>query len=389
MKEKTGMILAHAGEEYDQYFNAIVPPVFMNSLNIFPTVDEYYDSDKRDKHTYCYGRVQNPTVRILEEKITELEKGVESYVFSSGMAAATAAVLTACSCGGHVVCIRTAYGPLKDFLQNYCREHMNVRTTIIDGDDPKEIEEVLEDDTQLLVLESPSSVVFRVQDIKKAAEAAHAKGALVYIDNTFCTPIYQNPLELGADFVMHTASKYLGGHSDIIGGSLTVKDPELGKRVRTIREQIGSIIGPMEGWLMMRGLRTLEVRVKEHGKTALAVAQYLEQHPKVKKVYYTGLASHPQHELIEKQQSGHTGLLSFELDSTTQEAKEFCQALRIFKIGVSWGGFESLVMMPYAREDEETCKKMGAGQNVIRIHCGLEGTENLIEDLEQAFQQVF
>lgn len=219
MKEKTGMILAHAGEEYDQYFNAIVPPVFMNSLNIFPTVDEYYDSDKRDKHTYCYGRVQNPTVRILEEKITELEKGVESYVFSSGMAAATAAVLTACSCGGHVVCIRTAYGPLKDFLQNYCREHMNVRTTFIDGDDPKEIEEVLEDDTQLLVLESPSSVVFRVQDIKKAAEAAHAKGALVYIDNTFCTPIYQNPLELGADFVMHTASKYLGGHSDIIGGS--------------------------------------------------------------------------------------------------------------------------------------------------------------------------
>lgn len=389
MKEKTGMILAHAGEEYDQYFNAIVPPIFMNSLNIFPTVDEYYDSDKRDKHTYCYGRVQNPTVRILEEKITELEKGVESYVFSSGMAAATAAVLTACSCGGHVVCIRTAYGPLKDFLQNYCREHMNVRTTFIDGDDPKEIEEVLEDDTQLLVLESPSSVVFRVQDIKKAAEAAHAKGALVYIDNTFCTPIYQNPLELGADFVMHTASKYLGGHSDIIGGSLTVKDPELGKRVRTIREQIGSIIGPMEGWLMMRGLRTLEVRVKEHGKTALAVAQYLEQHPKVKKVYYTGLASHPQHELIEKQQSGHTGLLSFELDSTTQEAKEFCQALRIFKIGVSWGGFESLVMMPYAREDEETCKKMGAGQNVIRIHCGLEGTENLIEDLEQAFQQVF
>ena len=148
MKEKTGMILAHAGEEYDQYFNAIVPPVFMNSLNIFPTVDEYYDSDKRDKHTYCYGRVQNPTVRILEEKITELEKGVESYVFSSGMAAATAAVLTACSCGGHVVCIRTAYGPLKDFLQNYCREHMNVRTTFIDGDDPKEIEEVLEDDTQ-------------------------------------------------------------------------------------------------------------------------------------------------------------------------------------------------------------------------------------------------
>lgn len=389
MKEKTGMILAHAGEEYDQYYNAIVPPIFMNSLNIFSTLDEYYDSDKRDKHIYCYGRVQNPTVRILEEKITELEKGTESYVFSSGMSAATAAVLATCSYGGHVVCIRSAYGPLKNFLQDYCREHMNIQTTFIDGDDPKEIEDALQDNTQLLVLESPSSVVFRIQDIRKASEAAHKKGALVYIDNTYCTPLYQNPLELGADLVMHTASKYMGGHSDIIGGTLTVKDPELGKKIQTMREQLGSIIGPMEGWLMMRGLRTLEVRVKEHGKTALAVAQYLEQHPKVKRVIYTGLASHPQHELIEKQQSGHTGLLSFELDCTTEEAKEFCQSLQVFKIGVSWGGFESLVMMPYARNDEETCKQMGAGQNVIRIHCGLEGIDTLIEDLEQAFQKVF
>ena len=160
MEKSTGMILAHAGEEYDQYYNAIVPPIFMNSLNIFPTVDAYYDSDKRDRHTYCYGRVQNPTVRILEEKINELEKGAETYVFSSGMAAATAAVLSACKSGGHVVCVRTAYGPLKDFLQNYCREHMNIRTTLIDGDDPMEMEEALTEETQLLVLESPSSVVF-------------------------------------------------------------------------------------------------------------------------------------------------------------------------------------------------------------------------------------
>lgn len=389
MEEKTGLILEHAGEEYDQYYNAIVPPIFMNSLNIFPTVDAYYDSDKRDKHVYCYGRVQNPTVRILEEKINQLEKGAESYVFSSGMAAATAAVLTACSQGGHVVCIRTAYGPLKDFLENYCQEHMNIRTTFIEGNNTEEIINAIQDDTQLVVLESPSSVVFHIQDIEKTAKAAHEKGALVYIDNTYCTPLYQNPLKLGADFVMHTASKYLGGHSDIIGGSLSVRDPELGKKVRTMREQLGSIIGPMEGWLMMRGLRTLEVRVKEHGRVAFAVAQYLENHPKVRKVYYTGLPSHPQRELIEKQQSGHTGLLSFELDSTTEEAKAFCQELKIFKIGVSWGGFESLVTMPYAREKEENCRKMGAAQNIIRIHCGLEGTQNLIDDLEQAFQKVF
>ncbi len=384
----TGLILEHWGEEYERYYNAIVPPVFMNSLHVFDTIDDYYDSDKTDKHTYCYGRVQNPTVRILEEKIAALEEGCESYVFSSGMSAAVAAVLASCKVGGHVICIRNAYGPLKNFLLGYLREHMNIETTFVDGDTVEEFREAFRDDTQLVVLESPSSVVFSVQDIRGVSELAKSRGARVYIDNTFCTPIYQKPLALGADYVMHTTSKYMGGHSDLIGGVLTVKEPALGEEIRILREQLGSIIGPMEGWLILRGLRTLEVRVKEHERVAGKAAAYLENHPKVKKVYYTGLKSHPQRELIERQQSGSTGLLSFEIDGSLEDAKRFCQELRIFKIGVSWGGFESLVMMPYARQSEEVSRTMRGSSGIIRIHCGLEGAGLLIRDLEQGLEKI-
>ena len=388
MNKKTGLILEHLGEEYERYYNAVVPPIFMNSLHIFETIDDYYDSDKTDKHTYCYGRVQNPTVRILEEKIAALEEGCVSYVFSSGMSAAAAAVLDSCKTGGHVICVRNAYGPLQNFLTGYCREHMKIETTFVDGDTVPEFFEAFRDNTQLIVLESPSSVIFSVQDIRGVSELAKSRGARVYIDNTFCTPIYQKPLAMGADYVMHTTSKYMGGHSDLIGGVLTVKDEALGEEIRMLREQLGSIIGPMEGWLILRGMRTLEVRVKEHERTAGEIAQYLENHPKVKKVYYTGLTSHPQRELIEKQQSGSTGLLSFEIDGSLEQAKKFCQSLEVFKIGVSWGGFESLVMMPYARQSEEISRTMRGTSSIIRIHCGLEGAELLIQDLEQGLQKI-
>lgn len=385
---ETGMILEHWGEEYGRYYNAVVPPIFMNSLHLFDTIDDYYDSDKADKHTYCYGRVQNPTVRILEEKIAALEEGCVSYVFSSGMSAAAAAVLASCRTGGHVICVRNAYGPLQNFLQNYCREHMQLETTFVDGDTVEEFRQAFQDHTQLVILESPSSVIFSVQDIRGVSELAKSRGARVYIDNTFCTPIYQKPLAMGADYVMHTTSKYMGGHSDLIGGVLTVKEEALGEEIRLLREQLGSIIGPMEGWLILRGLRTLAVRVKEHEQTAGRAARYLENHPKVKKVYYTGLASHPQRALIEKQQSGSTGLLSFEIDGSLAQAKKLCQSLGVFKIGVSWGGFESLVMMPYARQSEETSRAMRGTSGIIRLHCGLEGADLLLQDLEQGFRKI-
>ena len=382
------LITSHYGEEFEHYYNAVVPPIFMNSLNVFETVDDYYDSDKTDKHVYCYGRVQNPTVRILEDKAAALEQGTGALAFASGMAAATTAVLTVCKAKSHVVCIRSAYGPLKTFLNEYCREHLDMSVTYVKGDDTEEFEHAVTDQTDLIILESPSSVVLSLQDIHAVSEIAKKHHAYVYIDNSFCTPIYQKPLLLGADIVMHTASKYMGGHSDIIGGVLAVKDEELRARLRQQRELFGGIIGPMEAWLIIRGLRTMEVRVERHQATAMEIAEFLESHPKVRKVYYPGLLSHPQHELMKRQQGGNTGLLSFEIKGSVEQAKEVAQRLKIFKIGVSWGGFESLVCMPHARQDAESCRFLGADQNVLRIHCGLEGAEVLKADLENALSCV-
>ena len=378
------MITSHYGEEYEQYYNAIVPPIFMNSLNVFHEIDDYFDAKVHDKHTYVYGRVQNPTVRILEDKVAALEHGVAAFAFGSGMAAATTAVLSVVRTGQNIVSVRNAYGPLKKFVENYCPAHLSTTLTYVKGDDISEFEEAITDNTALVILESPSSVVFSLQDIEAVCKIAHAHGAKVYIDNTFCTPIFSNPLDMGVDIVMHTTSKYMGGHSDVVGGVLAVRDEELANTIVDNRELLGGIMGPMEAWLVLRGLRTLSVRVKEHEKIAMQVAGYLENHPKVDKVYYTGLKSHPQYELVQKQQKGSTGLIAFEIKGSTEDAKKVVNSLKIFKIGVSWGGFESLVMMPQMRLDEETCEWLGAHQGLIRIHCGLEGVDALIADLEQA-----
>jgi cystathionine gamma-lyase len=382
------MITSHYGEEYEKYYNAIVPPIFMNSLNVFEQIDDYFDAKVHDKHTYVYGRVQNPTVRILEDKVAALEHGVAAFAFASGMAAATTAVLSVVKTGQNVVCIRNAYGPLKNFVENYCPQHLGTTLTYVKGNEISDFSEAITDNTSLVILESPSSVVFSLQDIEAVCKIAHAHGAKVYIDNTFCTPIFSNPLDLGVDIVMHTTSKYMGGHSDVIGGMLAVRDEELANTIVTNRELLGGIMGPMEAWLVLRGLRTLSVRVKAHEEVAMEVAKYLENHPKVEKVYYTGLPSHPQYDLACKQQKGNTGLLTFEIKGSAEDAKKVVNSLKIFKIGVSWGGFESLVCMPHLRLDEETCQWLGGAQNLIRIHCGLEGVEALIADLEQAFSLI-
>lgn len=382
------LIGTHFAEHNEHYYNAVVPPVFMNSLNTFQTMDAYFDADTEDPNTYVYGRVQNPTVRILEDKIAALEHGTRAYAFASGMAAAATAVMTVCRAGDHIVCIRNVYGPLKKFTNEYCREYFQMDVTFVMGDDIQEIEEAVTDRTALVILESPASIMMRLQDIRAVVGIAKKHGAMVYIDNTYCTPIFQNPLDLGVDIVMHTLSKYIGGHSDIIGGVLVAKDKKLLQKISHHRELYGGILGPMESWLALRGLRTLEVRLRQHEKTAMAVAEFLEGHEKIACVHYPGLASFPQYELMKRQQRGNSGLMSFEIDGNVEQAKKLCELLQVFQIGVSWGGFESLAEVPYARMTEEETAWLGAQANVIRIHCGLEGEDILIADLEQALSQI-
>lgn len=384
------LAVTHLGEDQRQYMNAVVPPVFLNSLHVFDSMESF--AAHGENEAYVYGRAANPTVHILEEKVAALEQGCMAIAFSSGMAAASAAILAVCRAGSHIICMRDVYQPVKNILNRYFIPKLGVTVSYWDGKDTDVLEAMIQENTDMILLESPATFVFTVTDIAKTAEIARAHGIKTYIDNTFCTPLYQKPLTMGIDIVMHTMSKYIGGHSDIIGGILAVKDEELGKYLKdTVRELFGGILGPMEAWLAIRGLRTLQVRAKEHQKTAMAVAHYLENHPKVEKVYYTGLESHPQAELIKKQQTGHTGLLSFVLKDSPEKAVEAVNRLKVFEIGCSWGGFESLALCPlihYSREELEFLKLNAHDSGLIRIHCGLEGADVLIEDLEQALQEV-
>lgn len=378
-------IVTHLGDN-NEYAGAVVPPVFLNSLHVFPSIDEYYATDPLDRQKYVYGRSGNPTVRLVEQKVAALEHGEAALCFASGMAAASGAVMACCKSGGHVICVRNAYGPLKQFLTVYCAQHLNLETTFVEGSRIEEFEQNIRPNTQLIILESPSSIVFSLQDIRAVTALAKANGIRTYIDNTFCSPLFQKPLDMGVDLVMHTMSKYLGGHSDIIGGVLVAKDGAfLNEIASQIREWFGGIFGPMEAWLVLRGMRTLEVRLLEHERNAMQVATFLEQQKGVHRVLYPGLKSHPQYELMQRQQKGNSGLLSFELETAPEKVAACLKAenLETFKIGVSWGGFESLITMPFYHLTQEEAEALGTTRGIIRIHCGLEGAEGQIKDLER------
>jgi len=389
-REQDLLILEHTGDEYDKYMNAVVPPVFMNSLHSFKTFEEYRDVDIFQEDQYVYGRDSNPTVSILERKAAALEHGSRAVAFSSGMAAFSAAVMATCKTGSHILCMKDVYMPVKRFLNDYVIPKFGMSVTYVSGEDMQEIEDAVCEQTDLMILESPATFVFRVADLKAIAEIAHRRGFKTYIDNTCLTPIFQKPLDLGIDICMHTMSKYFGGHSDIIGGILISKDEQL---MRTImsqeRELFGGILGPMEAWLVIRGLRTLDVRMHEYQRIGIAVAKFLEKQDKIRKVYYTGLDSHPQADLIRRQQTGHSSLMSFELDTEDPEVSvRFINRLKIFGKGCSWGGFESLALCPLYKEPEQALELIGQRKGLIRIYCGLEGSENLTADLEQSFKEL-
>ncbi|WP_343246360.1 aminotransferase class I/II-fold pyridoxal phosphate-dependent enzyme [Diplocloster hominis] len=376
------LILEHLGDEYDKYLQAVVPPVFMNSIHLYPTYEEYQEAASSGK--FFYGRVANPTVDVAERKIAALEKGKRALIFSSGMAAAAAAVMATCRAGAHIVCMRDVYQPVKHMLDEFCIRRLDMTVTYVEGTDTQELEDAICERTALIILESPATYVFTVVDLQKIAEIAKKHGVKTYIDNTYCTPLFQNPLVFGIDIVMHTMTKYLGGHSDILGGVLVCDDEQLLKNMQDVRQTFGAIMGPMEAWLVIRGMRTLAVRLKQHQETAMEAAKYLENHPKVKKVYYTGLSSHPQHELIQKQMTGHTGLLSLVVDGPPENALKFVDHLKLFGKGCSWGGFESLAIAPFYYTGQEELDFLRVERGFVRLHCGLEGTANLLADLEGA-----
>lgn len=389
MKNEDLFTLEHHGEKPDNYMKAVTPPIFMNSLHVFDTFEEYHNVDVFNKDEFYYGRASNPTTSIAEKKIAKLEHGKRALLFSSGMAATTSAIMAVCKTNSHIICMKDVYQPVKRFIDNVCNKNFGMTVTYVKGTDPAEFEREINKNTALIILESPATFIYTVVDLRTIADIAHSHGVRTFIDNTYSTPIFQKPIDFGIDIVMHTLTKYIGGHSDIMGGALVSNDEELMSYIMSgMREWFGGVIGPMEAWLAIRGLRTLDVRVRRHYETAMAIAKYLESHPKVKRVYYPGLESHPQHELACRQASGFTGLLSVVLNGPPENALKFVNELKLFEKGCSWGGFESLAMVPLYYNDQEEIDFLEIDRGIIRMHCGLEGNENLLEDIENALKKI-
>ncbi len=377
-------ICAHFGEE-KKLHNAVTPPLFMNSLFVFDSIEDHLNFDSSKESSYMYTRCSNPTVELVEKKLAAIEGAESCACFASGMAAITTAILHFMKAGDHIITIKNVYGPTRTFITENMSD-LGMSHDFINDDDTDGIISAIKKNTKVIYLESPSSLVLEMQDLHKIVRVAKEKGIATIIDNTWSAGVYQKPFDIGIDVSVHTLSKYYGGHSDVVGGCVCASN-ELISVIKTKgRELFGGILGNFEAWQVLRSIRTLPLRLEKSSKNAQKVAEYLETKKEVKRLNYPGVKSYPQFELAQKQLSGSCGLMSFELDASLEKTLAFCNTLKIFQKGVSWGGFESLVIMPcYKLSDEEARDRHGA-RNLIRIYCGLENAQDLIDDLDNAFR---
>lgn len=377
-------IVTAVGEVPEGLSRPVITPIYQNSLFTFDCVAQMAEVlSNHDADSFFYTRNRNPTVEETERKIAALEGAETARAFSSGMAAIAAAVLGSVSAGGHVVTVDSVYWPTKKLFSSYL-PRFGVETTFVDGRDPEDFTGALRDNTQLVYLETPSTGLYRLQDIDVVSKIAHDAGSLVAVDNSWATPIYQRPLELGADLTIHSMTKYLGGHSDVVAGVVAGSRRRMAPIIENEGVLLGGILSPFNAWLVTRGLRTLPLRMRTICEHTRSVARYLADHPKVATVNHPGLPEHPQHELAVRQMSGCSGVFSFEIDSDDPgAAMRVLDALQVFHIGISWGGFESLAFVP-----ELATKPDLAPRSPVRLTVGLEPVETLKQDLASALEQV-
>lgn len=340
---------------------------------------------------YEYTRSLNPTRKALEEKLASLENAKYGLAFSSGLAAETTIVLALLKSGDHIVAFDDLYGGSKR-LFNKVFSDFEIKTTYVDATNVAKVEEAITSSTKMIWIETPSNPLLKVCDVRAIARVARERGLILVVDNTFLSPYFQNPLDLGAHVAVHSSTKYIGGHSDVLGGAVLVSDDELYRKIVFHQNAAGAVLSPFDSYMTMRGIKTLAVRMEQHQKNALAIAHYLARHQKVCKVIYPGLESHPQHEVSRGQTAGFGGVLSFEVKGEMADATRFLESLKIFALAESLGGVESLIELPavmtHASIDKAIREEIGITDTLIRVSVGIENIEDLIADFEQAFESV-
>ncbi len=370
----------HAGQTPDPTTGAVMPPIYATST---------YVQDSPGVHKgYEYSRTQNPTRMAYERCIADLESGTAGLAFASGMAA-TATLLDLLDAGSHVVAMDDLYGGTYRLFENVRRKSAGLDFSFVDLSDPAVLEAALRPETRLIWVESPTNPLLKLVDLGAVARIGQQRGILTVCDNTFATPWVQRPLELGFDVVMHSATKYLNGHSDMVGGVLVVGDrPELAERLYFLQNAVGGVQGPFDSFLALRGLKTLALRMARHCANAAAVAAFLEGHPKVERVYYPGLASHPQHALARRQMHEFGGMVTAVLKGGLDEARRFLERVEIFALAESLGGVESLIehpaIMTHASIPADKRALLGISDGLVRLSVGVEEEADLIADLTQA-----
>lgn len=377
-----GTLAVHAGQEPDPTTGAVMPPVYQTSTYVQEALG-------KPRRGYEYARVQNPTREALEANIAALEGGRHGIAFASGLAAIEA-IVKRLSAGDHIVYEENVYGGThRMFAQVLSR--FSLEFTAVDTRDPEAVRRAIRPNTRLILLETPTNPMMRLTDLRAVAGIAREAGVLLAVDNTFATPYNQRPLELGADIVVHSTTKYLNGHSDVVGGIVVTNDDQVAADLRFLQKATGAIPGPWDCWLVLRGTKTLHLRMEAHNRNGQQIAEFLERHPKVERVYYPGLPSHPQHELARRQMRGFTGMISIELGSL-ERARKLVEGTRIFALGESLGGVESLIghpaIMTHASVPRERREAMGITDGLVRLSVGVEDVNDLIEDLDQALARI-
>jgi len=369
----------HAGDTVDPATGAVMPAIYTSTT--------FRQTAFGEPGEYFYSRSSSPTRNALERCVAELESGVRALAYPAGQAA-TAAVLDLLDAGDHILAPADIYGGSLRLFNEVRKRTSGLSASYVDFSDPKKVEAAIRPETRLIWIETPSNPLLNIYDLESVVAIARRHDIRVCVDNTFATPCFQRPLEQGCDIVMHSATKYLGGHSDVLGGLLIVADEDLGKQLVSLRSAVGGVMGPFDAYLVLRGVKTLSLRMERHATNAMAVARWLEQHDKAERVIYPGLSSHPGHELAARQMDDFGGVVTFVLSGDLAAVERFMNALTIFTLAESLGGVESLVghpaTMSHSVVPQDERLAMGIPDTMIRLSIGIEHADDLIADLDQA-----